>query len=392
MRVLLIHDYYQQRGGEDEVFEAERDLLTEHGHAVTVRSMHNDAIGAVAGVGLAAAAIWNRSAYRDVERIVRKTRADVVHVHNTFPMTSPAVLAGARAAGARVVQTLHNYRLLCPAATFFRDGRVCEDCSGRPIPWPSVQHACYRTHRSATAVVGTMLTVHRLLGTYRRHVDRFIAPTFFSRTKFVAAGLPPERVAVKPHFLRRDPGAGSGHGGYALYVGRLSAEKGVPTLVRAWSRAGAPPLKIVGDGPLSPAVRALAGRSDSVAWLGSRSRAEVDALLAEAALLVAPSEGYETFGLSVIEALAHGTPVVATDHGALAEAVEPGRTGRLVPAGDDASLLQTVAELLANPADLTAMRPEARNAFERRYTAEANHERLMEIYREALGAPARPAA
>lgn len=384
VRVLLIHDYYQQRGGEDAVFEAERQLLIDHGHTVTTRSTHNDAIRQVGAARLVTSTVWNREAYRDVARRVRAERPEIVHVHNTFPMTSPAVLAAARASGARVVQTLHNYRLLCPAATLLRDGQICQACVGRRFAWPAVRHGCYRGRRDASAVVGTMLAVHGALGTYRRNVDRFIATTSFSRAKFVEGGLPAERIAVKPHFLPRDPGIGRGDGGYVLYVGRLSAEKGVGTLVRAWSQPGAPPLKVAGDGPLAHEVEQLAAHSASVEWLGHRPASDIDVLMADAAVLVVPSEGYETFGLAVIEAFAHGTPVVATDHGALAEAIGSGSAGRLVKPGNPAHLLREVVGLLSRPDDLAAARLAARLAFERRYTAAANHERLMEIYNAAL--------
>src|SRR5581483_9761958 len=194
----------------------------------------------------AARTVWSRPAYRVLRELLRAHRPAVAHFHNTFPLISPAAYYACRAERVPVVQTLHNFRLLCPNALFFRDGRVCEDCLGKAVPWPGVAHKCYRGSRSASAAVCTMLTVHRALGTWHTAVDRFIALTDASRRKFVAGGLPADKIAVKANFVDPDPGPGTGAGGYGVFVGRLSAEKGVGTLLKAWQQLGRDvPLKIV---------------------------------------------------------------------------------------------------------------------------------------------------
>lgn len=384
MRVLVVHNFYQHPGGEDHEVAAELQLLREAEHEVETFTLHNDDIARSSPIRVAGKTLWNGQVYRALRSLMRRYRPDVAHFHNTFPLVSPAGYYAAHAAAVPVVQSLHNYRLLCPNALLFRDGRVCEECVGRAVPWPGVAHRCYRASRAASAAVATMLAAHRALGSWRREVDLFVAPSRFTRQKFVDAGMAAERIVVKPNVVARDPGSGTGGGGYALYVGRLSVEKGVDTLLDAWRPERSPvmPLHIVGDGPLAGAVAAAAdGRV--VTWLGALPAADVERQMADAALLVVPSRCYETFGRVVIEAFAAGTPVVASSHGVLAELVEDGRTGALVPPGDAAALVDRVASLASRGATLVGMRAAARAAFEGQYDAAANRESLLDIYRLA---------
>ncbi|MBA3583885.1 MAG: glycosyltransferase family 4 protein [Gemmatimonadetes bacterium] len=382
MKVLLVHNFYQQPGGEDQVFEAEGALLEQHGDQVIRYTVHNDQISRMNQAEILATTLWNRGTLRDVGDLLRKEGPQVVHVHNTFPLISPSVYSAAAAAGVRVVHTLHNYRLLCPMAEFFRDGKVCEDCLGR-VPWPGIVHACYRGSRVASGTVATMLTVHRLLGTWQRKVSVYIALTDFARKKFIEGGLPADRLVVKPNFVEPDPGAGEGRGGYALFVGRLAASKGVETMLeaweRVWTRAGTP-LWIVGDGPLRDRVQASAGRLEGVRWLGRRSREEVLEFMRDAVLLIFPSEWYEGLPVVILEAYATGLPVVASDLGSMATIVENGRTGIHFQPGNAADLAEKVAAILSQPAAVAVMRKEARLEFEARYTANRNYDQLMRIY------------
>jgi len=385
MRILALHTHYQQRGGEDESFSAEVALLQERGHQVQPVTFHNQGLETLRRWEQAAVTLWNREAYRQVREAIRTFRPDLVHIHNTFPLASPAVIHAAKAEGVPVVMTLRNYRLLCVNALLFREGRVCEACLGR-IPWRGAVYGCYRQSRAASAVVAGMLTLHRLLGTWSL-VDRFIALTDFARQKFIQAGFPPEKLAVKPNFVHPDPGPGEGRGGYALFVGRLSPEKGIRTLLRAWERLGGKvPLKIVGDGPLAGDVRQAVRQMPGVEWLGRKTPDEVYTLMGNAAFLVFPSEWYETFGRVAIEAFAKSTPVLAADIGAVAEVTEPGRTGLHFRPGDPEDLAAKVEWLLAHPTELARMRKEARAEYEAKYTAERNYQLLMEIYGQALEA------
>lgn len=386
MNALLVHNHYQYAGGEDCVFDDESRMLAAHDHRVAHFTLDNQAIGARRPWTAAATALWNSKAYRRVRAMIRETAAEVVHAHNTFPLVSPAVYYAARAEHVPVVQTLHNYRLLCPGVNLFRDGSACEACLGRALPWRGVARGCYRDSRGATAVAATVVAGHRTLGTFRRLVDVYIAPSRFTRGKFVEAGWPADSVVVKPHFVDPDPGFGAGDGGYALYVGRLSAEKGIATLLDGWARLGAAiPLRIVGDGPLAGDVVRAAASNRSIQWLGHRSRAEVAALLGRARFVVVPSSCYETFGRAVIEAYAAGAPVVAADIGALAELVDDGRTGRLFAPGDGEALAGQVASLIGGNGAIGAMRREARAEYESRYTMAQNYDQLRRIYELARG-------
>lgn len=384
MVVLKVHNYYQQRGGEDETFDSEVALLECKGDHVLRYTVHNEEIRQSNTLSLARNVVWNPVVYRKVRKLIRQSVPHVVHVHNYLPLLSPSVCFAAKAEGVAVVQGLHNYRLLCVNALFFRAGSVCEQCMGR-WPWPGVLHGCYRGSRPASAAVAFMLGTHRLLRTWNRMVDVFIALSEFARRKFVEGGLPPEKIVVKPNFVHPDPGAGRGEGGYALFVGRLVPEKGVETLLRAWRTIGAHlPLKIVGDGPLATRVAEAARELAGVEWLGRRPVREVYGLMGEAAVVLFPSEWYETFGRVAIEAFAKGTPVVASDIGAIAELVEHGRTGLLFHPGDPDDLAAKVEWLVSHPRELARMRQEARAEYERKYTAERNYQMLMEIYEMAI--------
>lgn len=384
MHILSIHNAYQMRGGEDESSELEESLLREHGHHVTRYEEHNDRIASLSPVHLALRTVWSRESYHKVRQHLRQCPTDLVHVQNFFPLISPSVYYAAQAHRVPVVQSIRNYRLICPNGLFFRAGRVCEDCMGKRLPWPGALHACYRQNHAASATVVTMLTLHRLLRTWLKQVNLFIAISQFARQKCIEAGLPEEKIVVKPNFVHPDPGMGSGRGGYALYVGRLSVEKGLDTLLDAWARLHSPiPLKIVGDGPLAAQVGAVAQRLPHVTWLGQRSRAETQAFMGEAMMLIFPSKWYETFGRVAVEAFAVGTPVIAAKLGAIAELVEHGCTGLHFRPGDAVDLAAQVEWATAHPQQLQGMRREARAVFAARYTGLVNYRQLMEIYGRA---------
>ena len=385
MRILIAHNYYQQAGGEDRVFADEAHLLETKGHEISRYSIRNDQIASMGSLALAGATLWNRQIYRQLRSRIRQDQPHVIHFHNTFPLISPAGYYAARAEGVPVVQTLHNYRLLCPSAIFFRDGRICEDCAGKAIPWPGVVHRCYRGSRAATGATAAMLVFHRLLQTWKKAVDVFIACSQFARDKFVAGGLSPDKLVCKPNFLYPAPEPGQGEGGYALFVGRFAPEKGLETLLAAWEQLPDMPLKIVGDGPCAQQVAAAAERLPQVEWLGLQPRDAVYDLMGNAAFLIVPSEWYETFGLVAIEAFAKGTPALVANIGAIAELVTPGQNGLHFRPGDSQDLVEKVDWLRSHPADLTRMGQNARTTFETHYTAEANYQMLMQIYDRVRG-------
>ncbi|MGB7156876.1 MAG: glycosyltransferase [Tepidisphaeraceae bacterium] len=390
MKVVVAHNFYQQPGGEDQSFAAEVAALRTDGFDVTEYTVHNDAVAQIGRLRTAAKTVWNHDGFRDCRALLRRVRPDIVHLQNTFPLISPSASYAAKQEGIPVVQSLRNYRLLCPNGLFFRDGAVCEECLNRSVPWPAVRHKCYRGSAAGSAVVAAMLTIHRGAGTWSGNgggpVDQFIALTEFSRRKLIEGGLPADRIAVKPNFVTPDPGPGAGAGGYAMFVGRLSEEKGLHTLLKAWETLGPRvPLKIVGDGPLAPLVRAAAERSPHVQWLGRRPAHEVYDIAGDARFLVLPSEWYETFGRVAVEAFAKGTPVLASRLGAMTELVDDGRTGYLFTPGDADDLAAKVDLMLSqSPLRAAEMRRAARLEFEAKYTAARNVQMMREIYERVL--------
>lgn len=384
MNILVVHNRYREAGGEDRVVEKESALLARHGHTVVHYTADNDTIAQVNPIALAGMTVWNHRSYKDIRALLVREAIDMVHVHNTLPLVSPSVYYAAAAEGVPVVQTLHNYRLLCPNALCFRGNSPCVECITSDSLMPAVRHKCYRGSVAATAAVATMLHVHRTADTWEQKIDAYIAPSAFARTLFVAGGLRDDRIFVKPHFVDPDPGVGPG-GGYAIFVGRLSPEKGIDTMLEAWSQLHTRmPLVIVGDGPLAPKVAAAASQCKGISWVGRQARTDVQRLVGGAAVLVFPSVVYETFGQVIVEAYAAGTPVIASSGGAGAELVRREETGLHAAPGDAASLITQVEWLLAHPDRLGAMRSAARAMFEARFTARTNYRQLMNIYARAL--------
>jgi glycosyltransferase involved in cell wall biosynthesis len=387
MRILVVHNYYRHPGGEDHVFDAETDLLEANGHRVIRYTAENESIPLMSAALVAVDTIWNQGACGTILKILRDHRPDIVHFHNTFPLISPAAYYACAEAGVPVVQTLHNYRLLCPAATFFRDGRVCESCLGRYAAWPGISHACYRRSRAQTAVSAAMLFTHRQMGTWQKKVKLYIALSEFARRKFIEGGLPSDRIVVKPNFVYPDPGAKDTAGAYALYVGRLSEEKGLQTLLAAWSRLGGRvPLRIAGQGPLNEYVVSTieGGQLNAVEFLGSLSSSEVLRWMHSARFLVFPSVWFEGFPVAIIEAFASGVPVISSRMGSMKEIIEDGRTGLHFNPGDPEDLAAKVEWGWSHPQDMKAMGRNARAEYETNYTAERNYDMVMASYRQAL--------
>lgn len=409
MRLVLAHGYYgsEAPSGENLVFEAERDLLRARGHQVLEFTRHSDDLRRRGAWGLlhgAAATPFNVASLLRLRRLLRRERPDVLHVHNTFPLLSPAVYHAARGLPVATVLTLHNFRTFCAAALLLRDGRPCTLCLDRRSAWPGLRHGCYRGSRLATAPLTAMIALHRALGTWTRQVDAFIALTAFQRDLLVAGGLPADRVHLKPNFhpTPPTPRRWDERPARALFVGRLAPEKGVGVLLDAWSAWGdAPELAIVGDGPERARLQARAaalGLGGRVRFTGQLPPGQVEAHLLACRLLLVPSVWFEGFPLVIREAFAAGVPVAASRIGSLQGIVEPGGTGLLFEPGDPRDLQRQVSAAWADQAALGAMAARARAAFEARYTADACADALADIYRqarasrEARGAPAWPEA
>jgi glycosyltransferase involved in cell wall biosynthesis len=382
MKILIAHNHYQQPGGEDIVFENEARLLTSAGHDVRTLVVSNDMIASPIGKALAAIrTVENPVGIAAMAQALEGFRPDLVHVHNFFPLLSPAVYRVCHSAGIPVVQTLHNYRAICSAALLLRKGKTCRLCvKGSPI-W-GVIHRCYRGSVIGSAAAGRMIAVHRKRQTWSKAVDRYIALTEFGRSIFVEAGFPPDRTEIKPNFIE-DPGAPSEdwRRDGVLYVGRLSSEKGVRYLVEACTSRGYP-LRIAGSGPELAALRESA--PPNVTILGNLSRDAVMNEMKHAAVLVVPSIWYEGFPMVIIEAFACATPVIASKIGALAELVEDGATGFHVPAANSPALAERIGLVLQNPADGRRLGRTARRIFMERYIPEVNLRALETIYNRAI--------
>ena len=332
MRILLVHNYYKLAGGEEIVVHEEGKILRNAGHDVSLFEVSNDRIDGLASqlrVGLNA--IYSLSWRRKLREILIRKKPHVVHVHNFFPLLSPSIYDACADVGIPVVQILHNYRLLCPAAQFIRKGRVCEECLARG-PFRGVRYGCYRNSRLQTLPGALMVAIHKKRRTWYERVNRLIALTEFAREMFIRAGFPPHKLVVKPNFITTPVTPRKKLGDYAVFVGRLSAEKGVETLFRAWRELKGMPLKVIGNGPLLDRARRIS--PESVEVLGRKTHEEALSLMSNALFLVLPSEWYEGFPMVIAEAMACGVPVLASRLGAMAEIIDDSRTGLLFEPGN----------------------------------------------------------
>lgn len=390
MKILLVHNFYQQPGGEDTVFELESAMLQRAGHEVFTYQRSNSEIlkmGMMGKLAVPTKMIWAWDTAKAMRALLAKIRPDLVHFHNTFMLISPAAFSICKNMGIPVVLSLHNPRLLCPASTFFRQGSACSECVGRTVSWPGIMHACYRNSHVQTALVAAMVTTHRLLRTWENQIDRYIVFSEFYKEKFIQGGLPPEKISIKPHFVHPDPGPRNNtRGGYALFVGRLEPEKGVRTLLRAWKSLTDIPLKIRGDGQLLNEVYDhinSGGRSTEI--VERLPEKDLIQLFKGASFLIWPSEGYyECFGLVAIQAFACSLPVIASRTGVMTEIVQENLTGLHFTAGDSADLADKVRWAWDNRSVMCEMGQRGRVEFEERYNEKNNYKQLLEIYELAL--------
>jgi glycosyltransferase involved in cell wall biosynthesis len=389
MKVLLVHNDYRTAApsGEDFAVMNERRMLERHGFEVIPFLRGNDdlddsSLTAKAATGINT--IWSQSSRSAVREVLHGVRPDVVHVHNTFAMLSPSIYGVFKEFRLPVIQTLHNFRFFCPGALLLRDGKPCEACLEQSL-LQSVRYRCYRGSLPATATLAAMLGLHRALGTYSRHIDRYITPTRFGRSKAIKGGIDARKVVVKPNFIPLPPPVGAGGGGYVVFVGRLLEGKGSETLVAAWRHLPDVKLKIIGEGALRPQLEAMARRENlNIDFSGFQPRTVVLEAIGGADLLVMPSECYEAFGLVIAEAFACGTPVLASRIGSMDELIEEGINGRKFAAGDPLDLAQGVRAMLADPVGLRQMRINARAYFDAYLTEEQNFAQLMRIYADAI--------
>ncbi|RSO02204.1 glycosyl transferase [Streptomyces sp. WAC 05379] len=392
MRVLVVHNRYAsaQPSGENKVVDQEVELLRAAGHQVELFERRSDDIADRSLLGKAALPFlvpWNPAVRTELAARLRAERPDVVHVHNVFPLLSPAVLAACADAGVPAVATLHNYTQVCPPGTLQRDGRPCTECVGSAAPLPAVRHGCYRDSRLATVPLAVSMSVNRRR--WWSGVERFLCISAAQRDVLVRAGMPAERLVVKHNFVPDPEDRRSGAGEHVLYLGRLAEAKGVRLLMTAWDELAAAggvgvPLVIAGTGPLEQEVTAWAAGRDDVRYVGLYDTAECQKAIARSVAVVAPSTWLEAFGLVVVEAMAAGVPVVAAGHGAFVELVEDGVTGLLHRPGEHESLASCIRRIAAGPDRNQEMGRAARRRYELGFSPAVGLERLVEEYRTAI--------
>lgn len=447
MKIILVHNYYQQAGGEDSVVAAERRMLEEQGHQVVPYYKDNQALGtglrALGKAGLQT--LWNWEIYREFRELLKSEKPDVIHCHNTFPLISPSVYWACAKENIPVVQTLHNYRLLCLNAFLFkhRSGLkckglsvkqkknvelnhlksntvagygICELCLKKGFKYPGIKYCCYRDSFAGSLVVALMLFVHKLIGTWSKKITAYIVLTEFQKQKMVEGGLPAEKIFVKANFIQDEDNHEKDEvheksadvfvssvvkETYCLFVGRLSPEKGCDVLLKAWahfqeklSASSHRPIAndarlqliIVGDGPERDSLECLANSDKLTAnihFLGRRPKNEVLQLMQKAEFLVSPSVCYETFGLVVLEAGMRGTPSVVGEPGTVAALIIDSKTGLLFPMGDELQLANKIEWAFDRPKEMQKMGKDARKLFKEKYSAEVNCRMLVNVYGQA---------
>ena len=391
LRILMMHNRYRVRGGEDESTDAEVSLLRSRGHEVRLLEANNDAVEGVARSALAAVTTtWSRRWARQVDEILSASRYDILHVQNFFPTISPSVYYAAARHRVPVVQSVRNYRLICASANLFRDDRYCDDCVGRGFAWPAIAHRCYRGSLPGSAAVATMQAAHRLLGTWTNKVATYVALTNYVRDRLIEGGFAAEKIVVKPNFVMTpSPEQPAPARDYVLYVGRIHPDKGVDTLLDAWATLQTDlTLKLVGEGEMPP-VNAATG-TGPVERLGRRPLPEVYELMRGALCLVFPPKWQEPFGRVVVEAYAAGTPVIASRVGALPEMIENGVTGLLFESGSTADLARQMRKMLDGTISAASLGAAAHCVYHEKYSAASNYRRLLLIYQSAISDVIKP--
>lgn len=398
MKVLIAHNFYQSSSpsGEDGVFRNEVELLRKNGINVVTYEKHNDEITSTADKTKAVFTnIWSKKTYREIKKLLRKEKPDIAHFHNIFYLISPSAYYACREAGVPVVQTLHNFRFFCINGLLMRDGKVCEECVGKSS-WKGVKYGCYRNSQIYSFPIALANQMHRSFRTWEKKVDAFIALTEFGKKKYVDCGLPEEKIFFKPNFLPDPPAPNYSHKGYAIFLGRISAEKGLSVLINAFQylsvlTSNSSPithhlfyLKIVGDGPLKKSLQQVvkAGNIEEIEFTGRKNFNDAIEMLRNAQFMIMPSLWYETFGMTAIEAFACGKPVIASRLGAMAELVEDGKTGLLFEPGNPEDLANKINWMVGHEDECIRMGRNARKVFEEKYTAEKNFAILMDIYKK----------
>lgn len=388
MRVLIAHNFYEQAGGEDAVVKSEYELLQKKGDDVFLYERNNqeiDSLSFTEKLKLFSQLEWSRKTYDDLRARIREFRPDVVHFHNIFYMITPAAYDACHDEGVPVVQSQHNFRPLCSNGLFFRQGAVCEECLHHSL-WRGVLYGCFKDSRPATLIMARMLMAHQKKQTWNKKVDRYITATEFTRKKYVESGIPPEKISIKPHFIFAGNNSPVSDQGYALYMGRLSPEKGVDVLLKAWERLPQIPLKIMGSGPLAEELKDYARKRGMghVQFLGFVPPQQLEYNLKSAKFLVLPSVCYENFPRTVAESFSYGIPILASRLGSIQDLVTDQKTGVLFEPGNPQDMADKARWLIEHPQEFSRMRQLTRQEYTEKYMPEENYQGLMAIYQKTI--------
>lgn len=388
MRILIIHNHYLESGGEDSAVATEANMLRDFGEQVILYERSNSEIEDLSFSGKICFSlkdiVWSDKTYLDIRQLVSRERPDIAHIHNPFVMMSPSLYSALKESGIPIVQTLHNYRILCLNGLFYRDGHICELCKAGNLVNAFIRR-CWRGSFLATVALSRMLRAYRKSGVFKEKVDRFIALSEFSKNKFIEAGIPEKKIDVKPNTVGLKIGKRRHCDDYALYIGRLAGYKGIDTLMKAHRTLDrAYRLVIIGDGPLYEKVRRLATTYKNIEVLSRLDHEKTMEYLSKSAFLVFPSECFENMPRTIIESYAFGVPVLASNIGAVAELVQEGVTGMLFEAGNHLDLADKIKQMNANPALLKKMGEKALEVFRQNYSQERNYRILMDIYAKAV--------
>ncbi len=385
MRILFIHNRYQHSGGEDTVFEAEKALLSDKGHDVIEYVRNNleiESYSLYKKVLLFKTTVWSKKSYKEVRALCRSSKPDVAHFHNTLPLVTPSAYYACRDEGVPVVQTLHNYRLICPGALLMQNAQVCEKCIDGSYSY-AIKNKCYRGSRTQTWAVARMLRYHQKIGTWKNIVNRYIALNEFSKYKYVAGGLPEHKISVKPNFTYDLKKEGGDHG-FAIYLGRLSKEKGVDVLLKAMRGIPDFPVKVIGEGPERNLLESRYSNLSNVKFSGKLGRDEVMKTIEKCSFIVLPSLWYENFPMTIVEAFSCGKPVIVSRIGALEGIVEDGKIGLHFEPGNSDDLTSKIQWMVDHPRERKRMGENARRAYEEKYTPERNYDTLIDVYMQVM--------
>lgn len=378
-KILIVHNYYQIPGGEDTVVANEKQMLEEHGHKVILYSRHNSELKQMSKfqkLFLPITTIFNPRTYREIKKLIRQEEIDIVHVHNTLSLISPAVYYAARSMKIPVVQTVHNFRLLCPGATFYRDGHICEDCVKYGLKC-AVKHNCYRGSKFQTFACVINTKIHRATRIYGK--INYICLSEFNKGKLIELKhIKPEQVYVKPNFVENNctfVPEGERKEQY-VFVGRLDKLKGIDILFEAWELMGetAPKLIVCGTGPMEKWCKEFIIKNQvNIEMRGFMSNAEVRKIIAYSKAVILPTKCYEGFPMSILEAFSVGTPVICSDLGNAGSIVEEGVTGYKFRA-------DSVEEMISALARCHGICKQTWQLYEKRYSKSKNYDMLSEIY------------